>query len=86
MKTMWLCCLLAFATVVTSVKTADAAFVGLARGSCTSCDTSCEPSCAAPCGPRLVKDVIYEKKEFTCYKTVCEKVVEQKEVAALASD
>ena len=51
-----------------------------AREGCSSCETSSEPGCAAPCGTRLVKDVVYEQKQYTCYKTVCEKVVEQKEV------
>ena len=52
-----------------------------ARKNCSRSE-GCEPSCAAPscCGPRLVKDVVYEKKQYTCYKTVCEKVVEQKEI------
>ncbi|MFM7411774.1 MAG: hypothetical protein ACKO6E_00955, partial [Planctomycetota bacterium] len=54
-----------------------------ARASCSSCESSDEPSCgAAPscCGTRLVKDVVYEQKQYTCYKTVCEKVVEQREI------
>ena len=52
-----------------------------ARKNCSHCEDR-EPSCAAPsgCGPRLVKDVVYEKKQYTCYKTVCEKVIEQKEI------
>ena len=52
-----------------------------ARKNCSRCET-CETSFADPscCGPKLVKDVVYEKKQYTCYKTVCEKVVEQKKI------
>ncbi|MBT6055440.1 MAG: hypothetical protein HOH16_08430, partial [Planctomycetaceae bacterium] len=55
-----------------------------ARKNCTHFENS-EPSCAASscCGPRLVKDVVYEKKQYTCYKTVCEKVTEQKEIKCI---
>ena len=52
-----------------------------ARAKCSSCETSAgEPSCAAKpscAGTRMVKDVVYEQKQYTCYKTVCEKIVEQ---------
>ena len=50
-----------------------------ARKNCTQFENS-EPSCAASscCEPRLVKDIVYEKKQYTCYKTVCEKVTEQR--------
>ena len=55
-----------------------------ARDGCSSCETSAsEPSCASKpscCGTRLVKDVVYEQKQYTCYKTICEKVVEQKQI------
>ena len=52
-----------------------------ARASCADDEAAGDPTCAAApscCGTRLVKDVIYEKQEYTCYKTVCEKVVEQR--------
>ncbi len=54
-----------------------------ARGCCAAAEADDDPTCAAApscCGTRLVKDVIYEKQEYTCYKTVCEKVVEQREI------
>jgi len=100
MNRTWFACVVAIASVVTSVHRADAAYCGLAsykhgcakmttvsfaaaRASCSSCESSDEPSCgAAPscCGTRFVKDVVYEQKQYTCYKTVCEKVVEQREI------
>ena len=51
-----------------------------ARARCADYEAG-DPTCAAApscCGTRMVKDVIYEKQEYTCYKTVCEKVVEQR--------
>jgi hypothetical protein len=93
MKSTWLCWLLAAVSFVASAPRAEASFcslashkhgvlkatpVGFKHGCATepSCEASVEPSCAAP-RTRLVKDVVYEKQEVTCYKTVCEKVVEQ---------
>ena len=50
-----------------------------AREGCSSCETSAsEPNCAAKsscCGTRMVKDVVYEQKQYTCYKTICERAV-----------
>ncbi len=57
----------------------------VARKSCQVHEASHEPGCAAEpsCGcprTRRVKEIVYEKKEYTCYKTVCERVVEQREI------
>ena len=103
MKSMWLCCFLAFACIASSAQRADAAYRGLvshkhgaakltsvgfasARGvseRSLHCQTSASDTAvatSAASGTRLVKDVVYEQKQFTCYKTICEKVVEQKQI------
>ena len=96
MNRAWIGCLLALALIVSTVQRVDAAYCGVAsykhgsaklttvgfagaRKQCSSCDSPSEPSCAAP-ATRMVKEVVYEKREYTCYKTICSKVIEQKTI------
>ena len=100
MKSIWTCCLMALAAILTPAQHADAAYCGLAsyergagrmttvsfasaRRSCAAHESAGDPTCAAApscCGTRLVKDVVYEEKQYTCYKTVCESVVEERQI------
>src|SRR5688572_26868870 len=70
--------------MATTVGQADASYLGAARyKSCTSC---CAPTEYAACKQqchtvmKTCREVVYEQKQYTCYKTVYEKVCEPKTI------
>ena len=82
--------LLAVALLTVAAQSADAAYCGAARYRC------CAPSCGSAdyCGVKqqchtvmkTCKEVVYEKKQYTCYRNVYKPVYETKHISNKTAD